>query len=108
MLILTERSLYLVVCLFALLDLDPALSLQRVDLHDNHFATDLFLLVDVVRAKCLSNEFLDLIKFKLSLRDYILRDLLVIKLQLADVLQLLDICIYLSRVRLLEFLSTSC
>lgn len=49
-LVLTERRLNLFVCELPLLNLDLALVLEGVDLHEQHFATGLLLLVHLVRA----------------------------------------------------------
>jgi hypothetical protein len=63
-----KGGLYLVVRLLSLLDLDAALGLQLIDLHQHHLATRLFLLVYVIRPQSLTNLLLDLIELSLSLR----------------------------------------
>jgi hypothetical protein len=104
-LVLSEGLLDFLVRELALLNFQLALVFQSVNLLQEHLAALLLLLVDLVRAQRRLYLLLNLQEFNLPLLHHILRHVLVIMLQLANRLQLLNVGINLRFVRPLILVS---
>ena len=79
--------------------------LEHVDLLEEHFATSLLLLIDLVCAQSFDYLRVDLGVLTLSLFVHFGCDLLVVEVELADRLQLLDVRVNLHLVRLLKLVT---
>ena len=79
--------------------------LEHVDLLEEHFTTGLLLLVDLVCAQSFDYLRVDLGVLTLSLFVHFGCDLLVVEVELADRLQLLDVRVHLHLVRLLKLVT---
>lgn len=79
--------------------------LEHVDLLQQHFATGLLLLVDLVCAQSFDYLRVDLGVLTLSLLVHFGCDLLVVEVELADRLQLLDVRVHLHLVSLLKLVT---
>ena len=102
--VLGKCALDLLVRHLPLVYLVLALVFERIYLSEQHLATGLLLLVDLVRAESLRDLPLDLLELRLALLHHFAGHFLVVVLKFADRFQLLNVGVHLLLVRFLEVL----